>query len=71
MEQVIEISKLKTSFGNPIELELLPEKQMSRIKFKLQRVSVFNEKDWQKKCLALLGNTFQIFKPLSKNQFNC
>jgi len=39
---------LETAFGNPLEWERLTDKRMSRIKFELQGVSVFNEEEWQK-----------------------
>lgn len=39
---------IETAFGNPLEWERLTDKRMSRIKFELQGVSVFNEEDWQK-----------------------
>lgn len=69
MEPVIEISKFETSFGNPLEWERLTDKRMSRITFNLQGASVFDEQ-FGTKCLALLENTLQNLKPLSRNQFN-
>ena len=58
MEPVTKYQNFKTSFGNPLEWELLTDKQMSRINFNLQGASVLNEVVWQK-CLALLDNTLQ------------
>jgi hypothetical protein len=39
---------IETAFGNPLEWERLTVKRMSRVKFELQEVSVFNEDDWHK-----------------------
>jgi hypothetical protein len=41
-------STIETTFDNPLDWERLPDKRMSRIKFELQGVSVFNEEDWHK-----------------------
>lgn len=40
--------KIQTDFGNPLEWERLTDKRMSRIKYELTEVSVFNEEDWNK-----------------------
>lgn len=38
--------KIETAFGSPLEWERLSEKRMSRIKYQLSGISVFNEEDW-------------------------
>lgn len=40
--------KIEAAFGNPLEWERLSDKRMSRIKYQLSGVSVFNEEDWNK-----------------------
>lgn len=69
MEPVIEISKFETSFGNPLEWELLTDKHMSRIKFNLQGAGVFNEQ-FGTKCLALLDNTLQNLIPQARSNIS-
>lgn len=39
---------IEQSFGHPLAWEELPENKMSRIKFELEGVSLFNEADWGK-----------------------
>lgn len=39
--------KIETTFGYPLEWERLTDKKMSRIKYELQGVNIFNEEDWQ------------------------
>jgi hypothetical protein len=39
---------IEQSFGNPLVWEELPDNKMSRVKFELQDVNLFNETDWQK-----------------------
>lgn len=40
--------KIESSFGDSLEWERLSDKRMSRIKYQLSGVSVFNEEDWGK-----------------------
>jgi hypothetical protein len=37
---------IEARFGEPLEWEKLPEKGMSRIKYELKGVSIFNEENW-------------------------
>ena len=39
---------IEGTFGNPLVWEELPDNKMSRIKFELQDVNLFNELDWKK-----------------------
>jgi hypothetical protein len=56
---------IETAFGNPLEWERLTDKRMSRIKFELQGVSVFNEEDWQK-MFAFMGQHVPKFEAAFK-----
>ena len=65
MEPVIKIPKFETSFGNPLEWELLTEKYMRRINNELQDISVLNEKDWHK-MFGIMIQYLLKFKPTFK-----
>lgn len=45
-------------FENPLVWEELPENKMSRIKFELQDVNLYNQSDWEK-----MNNFFIVFLP--------
>lgn len=53
---------IENSFGNPLVWEELPENKMSRIKFELQDVSIFNEADWKK-----MNDFFVLYLPKFEN----
>jgi hypothetical protein len=38
---------IEQTFGNPLVWEELPDNKMSRVKFELQEVNLFNETDWK------------------------
>ena len=42
------------SFGNPLEWEELPENKMSRIKYQLNDVNLFDKADWDKMSQFLI-----------------
>ena len=49
---------IEQSFGNPLVWEELPDNKMSRMKFELQDVNLFNETDWQK-----MNDFFVLYLP--------
>ena len=49
---------IEQSFGNPLVWEELPANKMSRVKFEIQDVNLFNEADWQK-----MNDFFVLYLP--------
>jgi hypothetical protein len=55
------------AFGHPLEWEELPDNKMSRVKFELQNVNLFNEAHWEEmnaffvNYLPKFENAFQPF----------
>jgi hypothetical protein len=49
---------IEQSFGNPLVWEELPDNKMSRVKFELQDVNLFNETDWKK-----MNDFFVLYLP--------
>jgi len=49
---------IEQSFGNPLVWEELPENKMSRVKFELQDVNIFNQSDWES-----MNNFFVLYLP--------
>jgi len=62
--------KIENSFGNLLEWEELPDNKMSRIKFELQDVNIFNETDWDKMNNFFVNNISKFenaFEPFIKS----
>ncbi len=62
--------KIENSFGSPLVWEELPDNKMSRIKFELQDVGIFNETDWDKMNNFFVSNISKFenaFEPFIKN----
>jgi hypothetical protein len=62
--------KIENSFGNLLEWEELPDNKMSRIKFELQDVNIFNETGWDKMNNFFVSNISKFenaFEPFIKN----
>ena len=53
---------IELAFGYPMVWEELPENKMSRVKFELQDVNLFNESDWKK-----MNDFFVLYLPLFEN----
>jgi len=49
---------IEQTFGNPLVWEELPDNKMSRVKFELQEVNLFNESDW-----GNMNNFFILYLP--------
>jgi hypothetical protein len=49
---------IEQTFGNPLVWEELPDNKMSRVKFELQEVNLFNETDWEK-----MNDFFVLYLP--------
>jgi uncharacterized protein with ParB-like and HNH nuclease domain len=61
---------IEQSFGNPLVWEELPDNKMSRVKFELQDVNLFNEKHWQRMndfFVHHLPKFESAFQPFIKN----
>lgn len=61
--------KIEEVFGNPLEWEELPENKMSRIKYQLNDVNLFDKSDWSKMSQFLVENLpkFEVaFQPAIK-----
>jgi uncharacterized protein with ParB-like and HNH nuclease domain len=61
---------IEQSFGYPLVWEELPENKMSRVKFELQDVNLFNASDWEKMndfFLTYLPKFENAFQPFIKN----
>jgi uncharacterized protein with ParB-like and HNH nuclease domain len=59
--------KIEEAFGNPLEWEELPENKMSRIKYQLNDVNLFDKADWPKMNQFLVENLpkFEVaFQPV-------
>ena len=55
---------IEQKFGNKLEWEELPDAKMSRIKFEMHNVSVFDEHDWEKMNEFLILNLPKFEKAL-------
>ena len=53
---------IEQTFGNPLVWEELPDNKMSRVKFELQEVNLFNETDWGK-----MNDFFVLYLPKFEN----
>lgn len=51
---ITEKNNIETIFGNPLEWEELPENKMSRIKYELRGVNLFDKADWNKMSQFLI-----------------
>jgi hypothetical protein len=55
---------IEQTFGNPLVWEELPDNKMSRVKFELQEVNLFNETDWKK-----MNDFFVLYLPKYEKAF--
>ena len=55
---------IEQSFGNSLVWEELPDNKMSRVKFELQEVNIFNESDWEG-----MNDFFLQYLPKFENSF--
>jgi hypothetical protein len=51
---ITEKNNIEEIFGNPLEWEELPENKMSRIKYELRGVNLFDKADWNKMSQFLI-----------------
>jgi len=61
---------VEQAFGNPLEWEELADNKMSRVKFELQDVNLFNDKHWERMnqfFLEYLPKFEAAFRPFIKN----
>jgi len=57
---------IEETFGNPLVWEELPDNKMSRVKFELQEVNLFNETDWKK-----MNDFFVLYLPKFESAREC
>jgi hypothetical protein len=57
---------IEATFGTTLEWERLTDKRMSRVKYELREVSVFNEEDWPK-MFAFMVQQVPKFEAAFKN----
>ena len=60
-----EKESIEERFGNPLEWEELPENKMSRIKYQLNGVNLYNDEDWAKMNAFLITYLPKFEKALS------
>ena len=61
---------IEKSFGNPLDWEELADNKMSRVKFELQDVNLFNESHWGRMnqfFVEYLPPFENAFRPFIKN----
>ena len=61
---------VEQAFGNPLDWEELPDNKMSRVKFELQDVNLFNDNHWEKMnqfFIEYLPKFENAFRPFIKN----
>jgi len=61
---------IEQEFGNPLDWEELADNKMSRVKFELQDVNLFNYNHWEKMnqfFLEYLPSFENAFRPFIKN----
>ncbi len=62
--------EIENAFGNSLDWDELPDNKMSRIKFELQDVNLFNNNHWEKMNLFFIENLPKLekaFSPFIKN----
>lgn len=55
---------IEQEFGSPLEWEELADNKMSRVKFELQDVNLFNDNDWEH-----MNQFFVVYLPKFENAF--
>ena len=61
---------IEQAFGNPLEWEELADNKMSRVKFELQDVNLFNDNHWERMNQFFLENLPKFegsIRPFIKN----